>query len=180
MKRILLFFLTTVLLSSCFSEPQELGSVEGLKPIYLAESENITAITAAVPFLNLGKIVYAEPYILINEQYKGIHLIDNTNPEDPQKINFVQIPGNTDFTVREGYLYANSGVDLVTYRFENALSQTADLAFEEVHVIEEFFGVRPDTRVPPNYSGFFECVNPEAGVVVGWESTIIDDPECRT
>ena len=180
MKRILLLSLITVLLSSCFTEPEERGSVEGVRPVYLNESENVASLNSATPFLNLGKIVYAEPYILINERYKGVHIIDNSNPEEPEKISFVQIPGNTDFTVRGEYLYANNGVDLVTYRFGNILSQAADFAFEEVNVIEEFFGVRPDTRVPPNYSGFFECVDPEAGIVVGWETTIIEDPECRT
>lgn len=180
MKRMLLYSLMAIMVSSCITEPDELRTVVGLKPVYLVETEAITGITAATPFLSLGKIVYAEPYILINEQYRGIHIIDNTNPEDPQKLSFVQIPGNTDFTVKGDYLYANKGVDLVTYKFAVDISQLADSAIEEVNVIEEFFGVRPDTRVPPNYSGFFECVDPEAGIVVGWESTIIDDPECRT
>jgi len=181
MKRILLFSLLVVL-GSCFNEPQEIGEVQGLKPIYLPEEAAAFEITSSIPFGNLGKIVYAEPFILINERYKGIHIINNMDPENPEKVSFVQIPGNTDFTIKSGYLYANSGVDLVTYQFDQDFSASSleDFELEQVNLKEEFFGVRPDTRVPPDYNGFFECVDVNGGIVVGWESTIIINPECRT
>ncbi|HKK87420.1 MAG TPA: hypothetical protein VJ917_01135 [Saprospiraceae bacterium] len=60
-----------------------------------------------------GKIYVGEDYLLLGELDAGIHVFDNSDPESPQKINFIQIPGNYDFFVEGDNLYANNYFDLV-------------------------------------------------------------------
>ena len=54
--------------------------------------------------------------LLINERNKGIHVVDN-RVEKRGKVSkgdkFIQIPGNVDMAVKDGYLYADSFTDLL-------------------------------------------------------------------
>lgn len=61
-----------------------------------------------------GKIYIYEDYIFINDKMKGILIVDNTY-FDPEKISYIEIPQNTDFAVKDDVLYANSGMDMVTF-----------------------------------------------------------------
>ena len=184
MNKILFLFVLCFLAGCARPAPVEVGVVEGLKPVYISSEENIVEVQAAKEFENLGKIVYAAPYLMINEQYRGIHVLDNTNPADPIKIAFIQIPGNTDFTLKGQYLYANHGNDLKTFLIggdpANLGSSIYDI--EETQIIPNFFadaqGVQVNTLFPPGYTGFFECVDAEKGDVVAWEETTLLNPEC--
>jgi hypothetical protein len=51
--------------------------------------------------------------ILINERNRGIHVINNRVRERPQNVAFIEIPGNIDMAVKDGYLYVDSFTDLV-------------------------------------------------------------------
>ena len=51
--------------------------------------------------------------ILINEKNKGIHIIDNRVKETPKNVAFIEIPGNVDMAIKDGYLYVDSFTDLV-------------------------------------------------------------------
>ncbi len=185
MNKIILFLLVSLLVG-CTS-PDDIAQIEfeGMKPVYVTEEENRVAITEARSFERLGKIVYAAPYLLINERFKGIHVVDNSDPSNPMKLNFIQIPGNTDFTVRQGYIYANHGSDFKVFQLAFGLetSLADELSIQETYVIEQFFTSGQNNTiqglVPPNYSGFFECVDPDKGIVVNWEETILIDPECQ-
>ena len=68
---------------------------------------------------NPGKIFFSHNLILINELYEGIHVIDNSDPHNPQFFNFISIPGNVDMYLRGNYLYADSYVDLLTIDVSN-------------------------------------------------------------
>ncbi|MEZ4905245.1 MAG: hypothetical protein R2822_27575 [Spirosomataceae bacterium] len=86
---------------------------EGYRPIYasLTEAREITT-TLPQPLQKPGKIYVRGNYLFINEQGKGLHLIDNTDPEPP-KLSFIKIPGNVDIAVKGNLLYANNGPDFV-------------------------------------------------------------------
>lgn len=60
-----------------------------------------------------GKIFYYKGYLLINEMNKGIHVIDNSHPESPVNVGFIDLPGTLDMTVNNNILYADSYLDLV-------------------------------------------------------------------
>lgn len=68
---------------------------------------------------NPGKIFFSHNLILINELHEGIHVIDNSDPHNPQFFNFISIPGNVDMYLRDNYLYADSYVDLLTIDVSN-------------------------------------------------------------
>lgn len=69
---------------------------------------------AARELKNPGKIYVYNNYLLINEVREGIHVFDNTDPKNPVAMGFIAIEGNVDMAVRNGMLYADSYVDLLT------------------------------------------------------------------
>src|SRR4029078_894787 len=69
-----------------------------------------------------GKIFYYKGYLLINEMNKGIHIIDNTNPQSPVNVGFIDLPGTLDMAVNNDILYADSYLDLVGIDISNPLA----------------------------------------------------------
>ncbi|MFK8105029.1 MAG: LVIVD repeat-containing protein [Saprospiraceae bacterium] len=61
-----------------------------------------------------GKIYFYQDYIFINEQRKGIHIVDNSVPAAPTFVSFIAIPGNMDMSIRNSVLYADNYTDLLT------------------------------------------------------------------
>lgn len=53
--------------------------------------------------------------ILVVERYKGIHIIDNSDPEAPMLKKFIIAPGCMDVAVRDGIVYIDNAVDLVAF-----------------------------------------------------------------
>lgn len=80
-----------------------------------------------------GKIYVYGDYLLINEPDLGIHIVDNKNPAKPEFISFVKIPGNSDLAVRNGFLYADSYIDLVVLDLKNPQN------IREVYRVENAF-----------------------------------------
>jgi hypothetical protein len=85
-------------------------------PVYKLPAEFRKGITAEGPrsLKNPGKIYAIGQYLLINERQEGIHVVDNSDPANPRNIAFWNIPGNVDMAVRDGYLYADQYVDLLS------------------------------------------------------------------
>ncbi len=80
-----------------------------------------------------GKIFYYKGFLLINEMNQGVHVIDNSNPEDPKNLGFIEIPGNLDMAVHNDILYADSYLDLV------AIDMTNPQAPVEVNRVQDVF-----------------------------------------
>ncbi|MCC6279347.1 MAG: hypothetical protein IT262_02010 [Saprospiraceae bacterium] len=85
-------------------------------PVYKLPSDFRVGVSAESPrsLQNPGKIYAYGNYLLINELKEGIHVIDNSDPSNPQNIAFWKIPGNVDMAVYGDYLYADQYVDLLT------------------------------------------------------------------
>jgi len=93
-------------------------------PVYISEAE-LRASVAILPATDIvapGKIYYMSPYIFVNELDKGIHIINNTDPSNPQNIAFINIPGNIDISVKDNILYADSYIDLVALDISDPLN----------------------------------------------------------
>lgn len=91
-------------------------------PVYMTTSEIQDIKTENAKALEKpGKIYFYNNYIFVNEINKGIHIIDNHNPESPQNISFISIPGNRDMAIQGKNLYADNGADLITLDISNAL-----------------------------------------------------------
>ncbi len=52
-------------------------------------------------------------YILVNEYNKGIHIVNNIDKTNPQKVGFISIPFNKDMSIKNNKLYVDNGKDLV-------------------------------------------------------------------
>ncbi len=72
--------------------------------------------------VNHGKIYVAESLILVGEEEKGIHVIDNSNVSDPQTVNFLWVPVNREFFVQGNFLYAESYYDVVKLDISDPLN----------------------------------------------------------
>src|SRR5690625_585951 len=75
---------------------------------------------AAQEMDNTGIVYSYGKYILVNEFQKGIHILDNENPEKIHPVGFIDIPGNTHFTIRNQILYANKMEDLLVIDISSA------------------------------------------------------------
>ena len=62
-----------------------------------------------------GKIYVYEDLLLVNEKNKGIHIIDNSDKKNPNNKKFIKLLGNLDIAVKDGYLYADSFMDLLVF-----------------------------------------------------------------
>lgn len=84
-------------------------------PVYLTFDELRSSVkkVESIDLIHPGKIYFKEGYIFINEEMKGIHVIDNRDPHNPVNIGFIEILGNMDMAIKNNTLYADSYVDLV-------------------------------------------------------------------
>jgi hypothetical protein len=132
-------------------------------PVYLSYEDLRTAIKPgeSTDLVNPGKIYFNDGYIFINEQMKGIHIIDNRDPRNPQNLKFVEIPGNVDMAVKNNILYVDSYVDLVAID----ISDIANL--KEVNRVKDVFPYM--TPKPENEDYPLASVDQEKGVVIDWE-----------
>lgn len=145
--------------------------VEGFKPIYVDTEEAYDIKMGEVqPIENAGKLYLYGNLLLINEIGKGIHLIDNTNPANPLKLGFLKIPGNHDMVIKGNVIYANNYNDLV------ALKITDDFEVIETERIKDV--IQSNSLYPLERGFYFECSDPSKGVVVGWQKTMITNPQC--
>lgn len=131
-------------------------------PVYLSYTDLRTAVkmTATRELNNPGKIYFKDQYLFINEQMKGVHIYDVSDPADPQNMGFIEIPGNIDIAIKDNVLYADSYIDLVS------IDVSSFSAIKEVGRVEKVFPYTLpvyDTKYP------LAKIDEEKGVVTGWE-----------
>lgn len=166
-----LFCLTYI---SCNSLYKTDIKTKGLAPIYVKQSTlNDIENLAVQPFKNTGRVTIWNQYIFLNEYNKGIHVIDNTNQNAPQKITFISIPFNKDFSIKGTKLYADNGKDLVVLDINDVRNITLITRMTDV------FSKGYD-MYPPSYIGYYECVDTSQGWVYDWEEKTLTNPECKT
>jgi hypothetical protein len=85
------------------------------RPITISKAEfkNSVDVIAPLPVEESGKIYTYKNYIFVNDKYRGIHVVDNSDPKAPKKISFIKIPGNVDISVKGDHLFADSLNDLM-------------------------------------------------------------------
>ena len=68
---------------------------------------------------NPGKFYYLNNLILINERGAGVHIIDNSDITDPQKLGFIAIEGNEDISLSGHFIYADTWQNIIVIDIEN-------------------------------------------------------------
>lgn len=163
MKTTIRFFISVFVLLATFSCRDQYSEVfTGNVPVYMSYEDLRAAVKMNSPrdLENPGKIYFKDGYIFINEELKGIHIIDNRNPANPQNIGFIDVPGNVDIAVKNNTLYADSYIDLVAIDIADVNNP------REVGRVKD---ILPYTTPPYDDDYRVAKVEPEKGVVIGWE-----------
>src|SRR5690606_1155825 len=132
-------------------------------PVYMTYSELRSAVKQQTPrsLVKPGKIYFKDGFIFINEELKGIHVIDNRDPHNPVNSAFIEIPGNIDMAIKNDVLYADSYIDLVAIDISDVNNP------KEVERITEVFPYTvPEVK---DASLLMAELDEKKGVVVDWE-----------
>lgn len=152
-----------LVLSSC-DKDDNADIITVATPELMSKSEfrKAVKVKAAQSIEETGKIYVYSNYIFVGDVDKGIHVIDNSKPESPQPISYIEIPGNEDISVKGNFLYADSATDLVVFDISDIKN------IKQVERLKDVFEVY-DFRIPieAEFSDF-EGVNWETDVIVGW------------
>ncbi|GAB1857327.1 hypothetical protein MHTCC0001_21630 [Flavobacteriaceae bacterium MHTCC 0001] len=158
--------LTLILFASLFScdknDNMELVTVATPELMSKSEFRKSVEIKAPQPMLQPGKIYAYGNYIFVNDVNKGVHIIDNSTPSSPQPIQYINIPGNEDISIKDNYLYADSATDLVVFDISNINT------IKQVERLEDVFEVY-NYQIPmeAEYTDY-ENYNYETDIIVGW------------
>lgn len=143
----------------------------GYRPIYSNILNDIISLEEPRALTNPGKIYLYKNYLLINEVQKGVHIIDNSNPQNPVTINFLKIIGNNDVAVKNGVLYADQFDNLVTVHLDSLATNFAKNRLTEVFENFNYYDIAPDEK-----DVFYECPDPSLGAVVEWVADSVEYP----
>ena len=154
----LFFFAAGILfLNTSFSDPYYAN--RKYKPVFMKRSDldqSVSFQSSARDIENPGKIYYKAPYIYINERYKGIHVINNSDPQNPVKESFIVAPGCIDMAVKGNILYLDNAVDLVAFNLSSK------------QVSKRIRNVFPEPISPDNEQ-YYSPVDRNDFVLVGWK-----------
>ena len=137
----------------------------GYVPIFMSrdEMEKAVKLDAPRPMYETGKLYYKAPYLYIIEKYKGVHIIDNTDPSNPEKISFLHIDGIRDIAIKNDVLYADNAVDLIAVQFNESLTS--------VNVSKRIKNFFPEMESPDGWGLSYSIrkSRPDNSIIVGWK-----------
>jgi hypothetical protein len=168
MKKIVSLFLLAGLLLACNFDSTQIISYTVNEPVFISGKEfrNSLKITDKEHALNtVGKICFYKGYLYISDPGKGIHIIKNTDPANPQIIGYIELTGNYDLTIRNDLLYADAWIDLVWFDVSNPSQPVLKGRIENL-----FPNAFPATQ--NEYSYDYELCRAgieEGKIVIGWE-----------
>lgn len=156
--------LTVITLWSCSKDKVEYEIINVATPEIMSKVEFRNSIEILSPqnIEEAGKIYTYNNYIFVNDEFKGLHVLDNSNPSNPRQISYIKIPGNIDISIKNDYLYADSSIDLVVFNISNINS------IQLVERLEDVFSVY-DYQIPIEAQDVnFNNFDFETQVIVGW------------
>lgn len=133
------------------------------EPVYLSY-EKLRAklkIETVRPLQKAGKIYLYQDLLLVSEPNKGIHIYNNADPVNPDHKAFINLPGNLDIAVRNGYLYADSFIDLVTIDIRDLNN------IVEMERVVDVFPYNQFQAVSRKELGIYAKIDRNKGVVIG-------------
>ena len=161
----LLCLLLVFVLWSCNDDDIQYETVNVAIPQVMSKAEfrNSVEILPSQTIDEAGKIYVYQDYIFVNDEFKGVHIIDNSNPASPQQISSIKIPGNVDISIKNNYLFADSSIDLLVFDISNINN------IQMVERLEDVFSYY-NYQIPVGTDvAEFGDYNPENDVIVGWE-----------
>ena len=176
-KNLTVFLSIPILFFACTPHETTPNNIEGYIPVYSQDVSTLKKIKAeaARTTVHGGKVYTVGNLLFQVEQDSGIHIISYANPTSPQKLGFIRSFMCKELAVKNGFIYTNNLSDLVVIDINNISNVT------EVGRTPDVF---PDLglQYPPKTSQFeriyFECPDPDKGVVVAWKKQTINKPKC--
>lgn len=171
------FLLTVVIAMSLFSwvacTNKTNQTILGYAPVYIdPASSQVITFNPAQPMVNTGKIYQYKQSTFQIETGKGIHVINSSNPNSPQKVGFISIPGCHEISVKNDILYTDNFRDLIAINISNLNQLSLSARIEKVF---------PETNqlMPPHEGAYFECADPSKGLIIDWKETLLENPKCK-
>lgn len=133
------------------------------EPILMSRTDMEASVKLgeARAIISPGKIWIFNDVIFLIEQYKGIHVIDNSNPSVTKTVAFIQIDGCTDITMKGDIIYANNAVDMIGIKGNNDLSG--------IEVISRNRNMLPEIASPEPWGDwYFYDKLPQNTIIVRW------------
>ena len=133
------------------------------EPIFMTRTEMEASVALLGPRAidAPGKIWVYNSYILLIEQFKGVHIIDNSDPNNSENVAFIRVDGCTDIAVKDGIIYANNAVDMI------AIKSTTTL--DAIEVVSRNRDILPPLESPDPWGDwYFVSQLPEGMIVVRW------------
>ena len=158
MKKVILFLVIMSLSATAFRSDLVVVR-ESYMPVFMSREtleNSVKYIAGARDMIQTGKIYYRAPYIFVNERYKGVHVINNSNPARPVKEGFILAPGCIDMAVKGNIMYLDNAVDLVCFNLDSK------------QVTDRIRNVFPEPLPPDDF--FYFGYNRQAGfIIVEWK-----------
>lgn len=148
--------------TSCDDGRCDSSRFNNARPVYMDYQTLRSSIRVSEPrpLKDVSRVYLYRGAVLLNSRNEGIHLLDNRDPANPKNIAFIEIPGNTEISIRNNYLYVDSYVDLVTLSINDLQNVT------EVDRDENIFEYDAYQNVPDDV--FFTNIDESRGVVVSY------------
>ncbi len=149
-------------LTACNDRTTEFITYEANVPVYMAFDEFRASFEKSAPIeiSYPGKMYFKDGYLFVNEYGKGIHVIDNSDPANPEKVAFYEIMGNVDMAIKGNILFADSYIDLLAIDITDIENPV------EIDRIENVFPeIVPEGELWYPYA----MVDKSKGVIVDWE-----------
>ena len=156
MKKVILLLIIVLLAGTAFVSDR----YATYTPVFMSREtldNSVKYIPEARDMKQTGKIYYRSPYIYVNERYKGVHVINNTNPAHPVHEGFILAPGCIDMAVKENILYLDNAVDLVSFDLDSR------------QVTKRIRNVFPEPLPPDDFYYYRFSNRPEGYVIVEWK-----------
>lgn len=118
MKKLMLLLLPLLTLWSCEEKVTQMVTYKINEPVFMSADDFRKALKVSQTphaITGIGKMAYYEGYLYMSEPGKGIHVIDNRNPAQPEVVGYIELLGNADLAIRDNKLYADSYIDLVWF-----------------------------------------------------------------
>ncbi len=161
----------TASLTGCMDRTVERITYTANVPVYMSFSEFRSNFQKSEPVeITLpGKIYFKDGFLFVNEYGKGIHVIDNSDPANPEKIAFYEIMGNVDMAIKGNILYADSYIDLVAIDITD---------INDPKEVGRLMNIFPEV-VPEGDRWYpYAMVDKSKGVIINWEvRTITEERE---
>lgn len=192
MRKLTVVLLPVVIsLSSCFGynrtpPPPPPKLVWGFKPVFTVDS-SVLEVRVEQPrsVVYPGKIYAKGNLVFQTEVGHGIHVYDNSNPEDMKAVGFIKVLGCSEISIRGNYLYTNSFTDLVVVDISDwqQVKQTARIKNAFYQGIEAYQAVNLHQFIPPPEHGvFYDCSEfyfaNVTSILTGWVRDSIYDNNC--